>query len=78
MRQAEGPPSIAHRRQMSDISRWHALPASPKSKFRRQRSSTLEGMTMLSATGKRKPIEMSSELKADKLQAGAPLAHALE
>ena len=65
-----GLPSMAHRRQLSDLSAWRRDPHSPThlSPLPRRRSTTLEGLSLLSALGRRKPIEMSSELKADKLQ----------
>ncbi|MCJ1422964.1 Adenylate cyclase type 10 [Sticta canariensis] len=67
----DGVPSLAHRRQMSDVPfrRGGTATSSPRPAFMRQRSTTLEGLSVASATtGRRKPIEMSSELKAAKLQ----------
>ena len=56
---------------MSDLPRHRMPSVTSGASFMRQRSSTLEGLSVLSATGRRKPIEMSSELKAAKLQVDA-------
>lgn len=63
-------PSLAHRRQMSELPfRRGPASGSPRPLFMRQRSTTLESLSVVSsATGRQKPIEMSSELKAAKLQ----------
>ena len=77
-------PVTTWRRQLSDIPRWNSgsqalttcyLAAEASRVFARQRSTTIEGMSLMSGRGK--PIEMSSELKADRLQVNAVQAQLL-